>query len=382
MPREERSRTPDPLSDVLNVLQLRGDVYARTEAAGAWGIAFPPGPPRFHVVERGDVWVTVEGQGGPVKAQAGDVLIIPHGAPHTLADRSDRRTVPLLELIKARSSGPEFVFRVGRGAPHTFLFCGRFHLEPVGMETFFAALPPLLHLRGHRGRPPEALDQVLRLFTAEVLNDAPGSVILECAPGRSDPRSRDPRVARGREARYRRLARRHARPPGRSSSRKAACFPIAALDGPSTGELGRTLTIPVRVAVRRAGGRTAAQVSDALANAPRDQSAPGRRWSSSGRRGRGLRVRGRVQPDVQEVHGKAAGEVPSPRRRRGTGVTLTPVARRPSSRASASTVRGLGSSRAGHRPSAPYAGGALEVAAAARHEGGTGPAANSKNVTP
>jgi AraC-like DNA-binding protein len=85
--------------------------------------------------------------------------------------------VPLLELIKARSSGPEFVFRVGRGTPHTFLFCGRFHLEPLGRKAFLGGLPPLLHVRGSGGRPPEALDPILRLFATEALSDAAGSVI-------------------------------------------------------------------------------------------------------------------------------------------------------------------------------------------------------------
>jgi AraC-like DNA-binding protein len=177
MPRDERARAPDPLSDVLSTLQLRGDVYARTEAAGAWGIAFPPGPARFHLVERGEVSVTVDGRQGVVHAQAGDLLVIPHGAAHTLGDRTLRRAVPLLELIKSRSSGSEFVFRVGRGAPHTFLLCGRFHLEPTGREALLAALPKLLHVQGRGGRPLEQVDLVLRLFSAEAHSDAPGSVI-------------------------------------------------------------------------------------------------------------------------------------------------------------------------------------------------------------
>jgi len=177
MPRDERARPPDPLSDVLSTLQLRGDLYGRTEAAGAWGISFPPGPPRFHLVERGEVRVSVEGRRGALHAAAGDLVVLPHGAAHTLGAGSGKQTVSLLELIKTRVSGDEFVFRVGRGAPHTFLFCGRFHLEPTGRDLLLGSLPPILLVRGRGGRPLEALDLVLRLFTAEAHSDAPGSAI-------------------------------------------------------------------------------------------------------------------------------------------------------------------------------------------------------------
>jgi len=177
MPRDERTRAPDPLSDVLSTLQLQGDVYARTEAAAPWAIAFPRGEARFHMVERGEVWVQVDGVKKPIFAAAGDLLMIPHGAAHTLGDRLGRRAAPLLELIKTQRGNEAFVFRVGRGKADTFISCGRFHLEPTGRAMLLAALPPVLLVKGHGGRPHEPLDLVLHLFIGEIHNDAPGSVI-------------------------------------------------------------------------------------------------------------------------------------------------------------------------------------------------------------
>ncbi len=104
MPREVKARAPDPLSDVLGTLNLRGDVFARTEAASPWAIAFPRGDARFHIVERGTVWAHVEGVKNAVRANEGDLLVLPHGAPHTLGDRSGRRATPLLDLLKTRNA--------------------------------------------------------------------------------------------------------------------------------------------------------------------------------------------------------------------------------------------------------------------------------------
>src|SRR5262245_15165066 len=156
MPRDERAaRDPDPLSDVLSTLQLRGDVYARTEASPPWAIAFPTGPARFHLVERGEIWVQVDAVKSPLRASAGDPVIVPHGAAHTIGDRIGRRATALVDLLKVERSDGHHVFRVGAGKPETLLSCGRFHLESRGRDTSLAALPPLLQVRGHAGRPPQ-----------------------------------------------------------------------------------------------------------------------------------------------------------------------------------------------------------------------------------
>jgi AraC-like DNA-binding protein len=177
MPRDETPRALDPLSSVLSTLQLRGDVYARTEAASPWAIAFPRGEARFHVIERGEVWGRVEGVQRPFRAGAGDLVVIPHGAPHTLGDRIDRPSTALVDLVKNRRGNRGFVFHVGRGRADTLLSCGRFHLDSAGREAFLAALPPLLLVAGQGGRPAEPLALALRLYMTEIYSDAPGAVI-------------------------------------------------------------------------------------------------------------------------------------------------------------------------------------------------------------
>jgi AraC-like DNA-binding protein len=177
MPRDQRARAPDPLSDVLDMLQLRGDVYARTEAASPWAIAFPRGEARFHFVERGAVWIRVEGVSQAVRVGEGDLVVLPHGEAHALGDAPDTHPTPLFDLLKAVEHD-EDVFRVGHGSPDVVLSCGRFHLNPVGRASPLAMLPALLVIENPGGSgAPEPYELVLRLFRREVLGRSVGNVI-------------------------------------------------------------------------------------------------------------------------------------------------------------------------------------------------------------
>jgi AraC family transcriptional regulator, alkane utilization regulator len=181
MPKNDRALTFDPLSDVLSALQLRSDVFARTEASGPWSILFPRGPARFHLIERGEAWLTADGVKEPVHARGGDLLVLPHGDKHTLSDRVGRRGTSLLELLRTRPPGSDGIFRVGEGEGRrradAVLSCGRFHLDPDGQKILVGALPPLLHVRARRGDAGDVVHSVLRIFMRETRSDAPGAVL-------------------------------------------------------------------------------------------------------------------------------------------------------------------------------------------------------------
>ena len=67
----------DPLSDVLNLIRLKGSLYYQTEFAAPWGLEVGKGHfAQFHYVVRGQCWLTVNEEHHQI--QAGDIIVFPH----------------------------------------------------------------------------------------------------------------------------------------------------------------------------------------------------------------------------------------------------------------------------------------------------------------
>lgn len=178
MPELARLRGADPLSDVLSSLNLRGSVFVRTEAASPWGIAFPKGDARFHVVERGELVATVSGVEEPIRAVAGDMLVLPRGDGHAIADRAGRRPIDLETIVRRRSGSEGRVLRVGGGgAPDTRLICGAYALDRPGRDALLSVLPPVLHIQGRSGRLSGQVELIMKLFLAEAHGTSAGSAL-------------------------------------------------------------------------------------------------------------------------------------------------------------------------------------------------------------
>ena len=86
---------PDPLSDVLRDLRPSGISYGHCRLAKPWGVYFPEdSSARLRFVVNGECWFrTAEEE--PARLRAGDVVLLPNGDSHALADTPRGRTKPL-----------------------------------------------------------------------------------------------------------------------------------------------------------------------------------------------------------------------------------------------------------------------------------------------
>jgi AraC-like DNA-binding protein len=176
MPDPARIRVSDPLSDVLSTLNLRGSIFVRTEAGAPWAISFPKGDARFHVVERGELIATVSGIRKPIRAVAGDLLVVPRGS-HTIADRPGRRAVEFDMVVKKGWDAEARVLRVGGGDPTTRMICGAFRLDPSGRDALLPVLPPVLHFQGRSGNPSGYLGLVMQILLTEAHGTSAGCAL-------------------------------------------------------------------------------------------------------------------------------------------------------------------------------------------------------------
>jgi AraC family transcriptional regulator, alkane utilization regulator len=158
----------DVLTQVLDTLRFRSTLYCRVEISAPWGLRFAPtSVASFHVIERGDCWLKVEGSEDALPLTGGDLIVLTQGAGHFVGDRPGTPPITCIRLDEEIPASPELRRYVHSGATTTML-CGLFELEqPLG-SPLLALLPPLIHLPGANGRSEPWLEATLAFLANEV----------------------------------------------------------------------------------------------------------------------------------------------------------------------------------------------------------------------
>lgn len=168
----------DVLDDILATLNLRGALYFRTHFNGPWGVTVPElgQAARFHLVVKGSVHVTVAGNPG-TWLEPGDLVLIPRGRAHVLADAPGRPAPPLEAVLNAAGYDGEGVLALGGSdeAAATQMICGHLTFRAGADHPLLRALPDhLVITNALRAREPW-LDEMLRLIARRMFSEAPGS---------------------------------------------------------------------------------------------------------------------------------------------------------------------------------------------------------------
>lgn len=242
----------DVLSDVLDVLQLRGTLYFRTAFSPPWSVQVPAHGrvARFHLAAQGRCHARV-GNDAATFLNTGDLILIPNGAAHVLCDAPDTAPAPLDDVLQRSGySGEGVLVYGGEPAPdaETKLICGHFNFADHADHPLLRALPAHLLVTAEvRARAPW-LDELMRLITRQMFAGPPGvtasvirlsealfiEVIRTCADQDEGLRNileamRDPRIGRALSLMHRATERdwtldRIAREVGMSRSRFADQF--------------------------------------------------------------------------------------------------------------------------------------------------------------
>jgi len=168
----------DALSAVLEATRLRSVVYSRFPLAAPWGL---------DVVQdqNSQFWRLVSGSctvGSPdgriIEMAEGDLIFVPHGSAHWIADKATSLRMPSPEFVKARRAGTP-VFH--SGGEVTTLIAGHFEFDYQPLHPFLKDLPPIIHIRQYVTENQLLLKQVTQLMLEELSNERPGSsVMLKC----------------------------------------------------------------------------------------------------------------------------------------------------------------------------------------------------------
>ncbi|MFI1031473.1 AraC family transcriptional regulator [Streptomyces sp. NPDC020951] len=169
----------DVLSDVVAVTRTGRSRSAHVRWHAPWRQEFAsvPGSAGFQVVLQGSCWL-LPPETEPVQLGAGDVVFLPHGSGHTLADSPETPvTSPACGPADHQLSGAyisDSVDRSGDNGPVTVVLCGAYQLDLSRTHPLLLTLPDLIHLPARPGRYPE-LNSAVELLAAEVENPRLGT---------------------------------------------------------------------------------------------------------------------------------------------------------------------------------------------------------------
>jgi AraC family transcriptional regulator, activator of mtrCDE len=136
----------DWLSRLLEMVPVHGHLDLRCFYGAPWLIAQDragPGEIPYHIVVSGSAVLEDSSGGPPRHLTAGDILLFPHGAAHTLHDGSGESPAPARERATLNMTISE---NAGTG-DRLDLLCGRFVLRPQHERLMRDYLPPRLVVR-------------------------------------------------------------------------------------------------------------------------------------------------------------------------------------------------------------------------------------------
>lgn len=165
----------DALSHFVQMLRPAGSVDLRCRFAGLWQVPHEPAPAGhvpYHVVLEGEA--LLEHASGRLRIGAGDILLFPRGAAHTLRSVLTG-AAPIARTRATRSfNGAVTEVTLPSGEAPIDLLCGNFELGPVG-STLLQGLPETLLIPTAGREDCVWLASLVGMLRAETATSASGS---------------------------------------------------------------------------------------------------------------------------------------------------------------------------------------------------------------
>jgi AraC-like DNA-binding protein len=164
---------PDPLAEIWRAVRVGSVMSARIEARAPWALRFGFADRRagFHVLTAGSADLVLDN--GIVHAMAaGDIVLLPHGTAHVVADRAG---TPSSDVPSDLGPGAHFTVPGGEGALATLL-CGSYSFAAEGDNPLLRGLPDVLHLSA--ATKGADLERTVALLTNESRINRPGSSLV------------------------------------------------------------------------------------------------------------------------------------------------------------------------------------------------------------
>lgn len=149
---------------------VRGTAAVRIDAGHGWGVSWARNADAvLYAVVAGNVWLkspTAEGGTTAVELAPGDVVLLPTGAMHSIADDAHRTPLPCDTTLTDELRRTGAPLRLGSGEPRTHLLGASYRHDRTVSLHVFNLLPPIVHIQNNRGNT--SLDDTVRLLAREI----------------------------------------------------------------------------------------------------------------------------------------------------------------------------------------------------------------------
>jgi AraC-like DNA-binding protein len=180
----------DALSEALSSVRMTGAIFADAICTAPWGLAVPamepiahvlaPGTERvvgYHLVIEGRALVGLDGI-ADVPVTAGDIVIVPHGDPHSITNGAPSELIDSGALDRWLA-GDVRPMRIGTGGGEvTRLVCGYFGCERHAARLFLAGLPSIITINIRCNAADQWLESSIRHLRDEATSGRPGRAVL------------------------------------------------------------------------------------------------------------------------------------------------------------------------------------------------------------
>ncbi|HKE47669.1 MAG TPA: cupin domain-containing protein, partial [Rhodanobacteraceae bacterium] len=155
----------DALSDVLRAVRLTGAIFFDIQASSPWVAETPAGESvvgamfpgsghliAYHVIIEGSGWAEVPRE-PPMKLEAGDIIVLPHGDTHVLASEPGLRRAPELGLYRQPDDGrlPVRLSMGGENGEPARFVCGFLGCDARPFNPLLTALPRVFRVSDRDG---------------------------------------------------------------------------------------------------------------------------------------------------------------------------------------------------------------------------------------
>lgn len=165
----------DPLGEVFHFLRMTGVFYTHSTMRAPWGLSLPAMPDCMilHLVTAGSCVVQTDAD-TIYRVNPGDLLLVPHGTGHAMADDVTSECVNLFDIHREQVSERYELLRHGGDGALTQMICAGVCFQHPNASHLLDVLPPIIRLQAEADREDRGLSALLEMMAHEARTLKPG----------------------------------------------------------------------------------------------------------------------------------------------------------------------------------------------------------------